>query len=307
MVKEMKNDVVVEGILSEIGLETATYTDASGRTHECVRGDLTVRVVQEIEKGTPKQTLEVPVRFFTKKYTNAGNENSAYNSLVNIIHDGRSIAVVGEDDADCVRITGARIVMQEYYSPDGRLITYPSISGSFVNSVRRSELSMKARFECDAVIAKMGIMTDKDGAAVEPQTLQIKGIVVGYNEYTDIIPFVTRQKDIIAGLQAAYAEDDTITLSGLLNFSSRTETYFVPVEIGDPIEKQRTIRVSEAFIRGASPRTSNSEVYEAADIAACLKKRTDRLANIEAKSKNRSTGAAPRTKGTQKAKIDIGF
>lgn len=308
-VKEMKNYVIVEGILSEVGLKEAQFMDRNtGKPVDCISGDITVRVNQEVEKGQGAVTLDVPVRFFAKKLTNAGNINPSYTSLKSILDEAESIAVVGEDMATAVRVTGASLTMQEYYAPDGRLITYPSIKASFVNIIRRSDMASKAKFDCEMVIAKMGNKLDKDGVEITPETLEVVGVTVGYGEYTDILPFISRRPDIIKGIPSMYDVNDTISLSGVLNFSTKTETYLEPVEIGDPIEKSRTIRVSEMVITGVSPRGVASENYDLEDIKLCLAKRTTRLAEAEKKAKMKGgTSTGTRTKVAEKTKIDLGF
>ena len=308
MVKEMKNNVVVEGILSEIGLERYTYTDSKGVTQDAIRGDLTIRVTQEINKGEPAVTLEVPVGFFSRRLTNAGNENSSYTALEKILSSGNSIAVVGEDKADCLRITGASLKMREYFNQAGKFTTFPLISASFVTPIKRSDMVMKAKFDTEMVIAKMELLTDKDGVELHPQTLGISGIIVGYNEYTDIVTFMTKNPAIITSIQNSYSKNDTISLSGVLNFSSSTETFFEQVEIGEPIERQKTVRVSEMIIRGVSPRDVTSEEYDLNEIKACLAKRTERHADLETKFNNKKTAAAtPRTKENEKEQTDLGF
>ena len=67
-----ENQVKIEGILSEVGLETATF-NRKGQTTECIRGTIKIRVEQDIN-GT-MTTMEVPVSAFASRYTNAGAEN----------------------------------------------------------------------------------------------------------------------------------------------------------------------------------------------------------------------------------------
>lgn len=308
-IKEMKNYAVVEGLLSEIGLEVKQVPDAKGVPQNTIMGELTIRVTQEVERDGGDVTLEVPVRFYSKEKTNAGNENPAYTSALNILENGQSIAVAGEEGADAVRITGARIAMQEYYaSGTTRLISFPSISGSFINIINRTDMVEKAQFEVEGVIDKIGMVLDNEGVPVEPATMRLNSIHVGYGEYTHIIPFLSRRADINQGIQAAYAAGDAITLSGKINFSSTTETYLEPVEIGDPIEKQRTVRISELLIAGVAPRDISSEIYDPEGIKACLAKRTARLEENKAKAMQKSgQGGAPRTANAEKAKPDLGF
>ena len=306
-VKQMQNAVIVEGILSEIGLERAVQ-NKNGVTTDIIRGEVSVRVTREVEKGFGEVTLDIPVRFYIGKFTNAGNENSAYTSLAAIIDNGKSIAVVGEDQADCVRITSSSIRMQEFYTPDGRFVTFPSVRGSFINVIRKSDMIPKARFDCEVVIGKMETLKDKEGVEVDPKTLQITGINVGYKEYTQLIPFVSHRPDVISGLMNIYKEEDTVVLSGNLNFSSRTETYYEPVEVGDPIERQRTNRVSELLIDGSKSRDASLIDYEMADIQSCIATRTVRLDDLLAQAKAKVSGSAStRTKEVERTKVDLGF
>lgn len=302
---EFQNSVVVEGILSEIDLELVP--EIPGKSGKAIRGKLVMRVVQEVEKGKGEVALDVPVHYYVNQITKAGNINSSYTQLESILTSGKSIAAVGEDDADCFRLTGARIRMNEYYGRDGRLISFPRINGSFVNPIKRADMSMKAKFNCEVVIAKMANVLDKEGVEVEPQTLQILGVMIGYNDYTDILPFICRRQDIMSGIQAAYSEGDTITLSGALNFSSRTETYLEPVEIGDPIERQKTISVSEAVISGVAPRSLATEDHDPQEIQACLAGRTKRLEELKVKAETAASTPRETAKPSEQVKFDIGF
>ena len=300
-IQEMKNSVVVEGVLSEVGLERASYVK-DGVTYECIRGDIKVRVVTPIERGGDPVQLEVPVRFFTRKLTNAGNENPAYVNLGDIIDNGKSIAAVGAENADCVRVTGARVTMQEYYTPDGRFVTFPTVSGSFVNIIRADDMEPKAKAEVEMVVQSMKHLTDKDG--IETGTLQIVGATVGYGEYTDVIPFVTSNPQYIAAIEASYSEGDVMKVVACLNFSSRTEKTYEEVAIGDPIERVRTINVSDLVIASVAPADFNAEI-DPADLTACLNKRTARLE--AAKAKRQTKQAGERNKATEKAKASLGF
>ena len=301
-VQEMLNNVVGEGVLSEIGLERSSYVK-DGVKFECIRGDVKVRVVTPIEQGGEPAELEVPVRFFTKKLTNAGNENPAYANLADIIDNGKSIAAVGAEDADCVRVTGARIAMQEYYTPDGRFVSFPSVNGSFINVVKRGDMEPKAKAEIEMVVQSMKHLTDKEG--IETGALQINGITVGYGEYTDIIPFVTSNPKYVAAIEASYSEGDIMKVVACLNFSSRTEKSYEEVAIGEPIERVRTINVSDLVIASVAPSNLSDGDIDSADLQACLAKRTARIEAAREKANAKKNG--DRNKNTEKAKVNLGF
>lgn len=309
MVAEMKNYAIVEGILSEIKLEEKSFVDSQGKSHDTIQGEIIVRVEQEVEKGEGVLPLEVPVRFWSKRYTNAGNDNPSFISIKEVLEKGKSIAEVGEKEASTIRVTGSRIAMQEYYAQGAsRLISFPSINGSFVNFINKNDMVMKAQFELEGVIDKIFPVLDKDGIPVEPATTQVNLVNVGYGEYTHVIPTITRRADIKDGIEALYSPGDAIILSGKLNFTASTETYLEPVEIGDPIEKQRTVRVSELIIGGVAPRGMASVEYDSEDIKRCLQARVARLEVAKEKAMQQGGQSnAPRTGQEEQKKVDLGF
>jgi hypothetical protein len=302
MANEMTNSVVIEGILSEVGLERSSYVK-DGVTHNCVRGEIKVRVVMPIEQNAEPVELEIPVRFFTKKLTNAGNENPSYTNLCEIIDNAKSIATVGLDEADCVRVTGARVSMQEYYTPDGRLISFPAVNASFVNVIKRSDMEFKANAEVEIVIQHMKHVVDKDG--IDTGALQIVGATIGYGGYADVIPFVTSNPTYVQAIEATYSEGDSMKVVARMNFSSRTEKTYEQVAIGEPIERVKTIKISDLVIASAAPAELTGECENPEYLNECLNKRTARLE--AAKGKANSKKNAERNKATEQAKRNLGF
>lgn len=303
-VPQMVNDVVVEGILNEFNLKESVH-----QGDNVIMGEIILLVEQEVYKDEGVLALNVPVRFWTREFTRKGNPNSTYIALQDMMAEGRTIASVGYDAADCIRVTGSSLAMQEYYAPGGsRLISFPAVRGSFINPVRRGDMSPKAIFDCEVVIAKMRDVLDREGTPVEPRTLEILGVHVGFNEMTDIIPFRTSDPRIINGIESIYAENDPITFFGRLNFSSKNEVYMEEVEIGDPIERERTVRVSELVIRGVSPRDLSSAEYEMEDIKRCVSERAERLEQRRQEAISKATKAeAPRTNDARKESVDLGL
>ena len=299
---EMTNNVVVEGILSEVGLERATYVK-DGVTHDCVRGEIKVRVVTPLQQNSDPVELEVPIRFFTKKLTNAGNENPSYTNLCDIIDNAKSIATVGIEAADCVRVTGGRITMQEYYTPDGRLMSYPSVSASFVNVIKASDMEPKAKAEVTVVAQNIRRLTDKEG--IETGALQITGVTIGYGGYADVIPFVTSNPAYVSGIEASFSEGDTMKIVACMNFTSRTEKTYEQVAIGEPIERVKTIRVNDLVIVSVGPAELNDEDIDPNELKECLNKRTARLEAAKAKASAKK--GAERSKAAEQAKKNLGF
>ena len=107
------NKVKIEGILSEIDMKYTSYMK-DGVSQDAISGTIKVRVNQVIDGKEVE--LEVPVSVFSNKYTKEGKVNGAYESLERVMNEYVSIAKVGIEAADRVRINGAQIRMNEYYN-----------------------------------------------------------------------------------------------------------------------------------------------------------------------------------------------
>lgn len=298
MAKEMNNYVIVEGILSEIGLERAVWNN-----QDVIRGDITVKVVAPITKGAAPTESQIPVRFFVKKLTNAGNENPAYTSVAKILDSGKSIAAVGEEEADCVSIRGARLQMNEYYAPDGHFVTFPVVNGSFINVIRRIDMKPQAKADVTMVVDQMRHLTDRDG--IETGKFMLTGVTIGYGGWADVIPFVTENPQYISAIEATYKHGDIISVSARLNFSSTTETIYEEVEIGEPIERSRTQRVSDIVIAAVKSADAIAESYTVDDIREAVNKRNARNEEKKIKAEHRNT--TERTKADEQARTNLGF
>ena len=135
MLRQATNKCRIEGILSEINLKYGSYTK-NGATIDTIGGDIKVLVNQEV--NGEDNALIIPVYMFAPKLTNAGKPNPAYESLLKVKNEFASVAATGDENlADRVRITGANIRMNEYYSQDGRLVSFPRINASFINKIRK--------------------------------------------------------------------------------------------------------------------------------------------------------------------------
>ena len=304
MVRESLNEVVIEGILSEKNLSLDSFEDkATGEKKDTIRGDITVRVTQEIEGE--EVTLDIPVNFFSTKLTKKGKVSPAYTSIKDAMDNFSSIAEVGIDAASRIRVTGAKVQMNEYYTPDLRFVNFPRIQASFINRIKAEDCHMRAVWEMEFFIKKMGFQLDKEG--VETSTFEIEGINVGYGETANVTPVITNRANIASALQATYQPGDTVPMSGWLNFTSEQKIILEEVEIGDPIEKVRTLNVSELVISAAKA-AKDEGAYTNEDMKTVLQKREVKLAE----SKERAASQAP-TATERKApaagqkEVDLGF
>lgn len=300
--RQAENKVFIEGILSEIDIVERTYTK-DGVQNNALAGQIKVRVEQKIN-GVDK-ILEIPVHVFVNEMTKKGTKNPAYESIDTVRREFVSIASgAGVEGADRIRISGASIQMNEYWADENRLSSYPRINASFVQRVKRDEFTPKAQFSTELVVSKMVNEVDKDG--VETGRLKVEGILPQYGGRVDVVPFIAENPNVVDAISQYWQPKDTVKVSGKLNFSSTVEIYTEEQGFGEPIEKKRTINVSELVITGGSQTPLEGDfAFNEEEIKNALAERKARLENRKAKELARSSSrTAPAQSGFAS---DIGF
>lgn len=302
MIDSKENTVRIEGLLSEVDIKEGSF-QKNGQTVESIGGTIKIRVNQKLHDGT-EQELEIPVHMFASKLTNKGTANPAYESIARVKNEFKSIASCGINEADAVRITSGSINMNEYYAPDGHLVSFPRINSSFVSKVKRDQVKPEATFSAIFVVGSTGFKVDKDGVE-DTDTYEIGAILPQYGGKVDIVKFIATSKGVIDAVSNYWHVGDTVKANGRLNFSSRTETVVEDVDFGDPVEKTRTISVSELIITGGSSTPLDGEfAYDNNEIQTALTERQARLAALQDKAKGKTNKAPASTTPNFK---DLGF
>lgn len=269
-----ENQVKIEGILSEVGLETATF-NRKGQTTECIRGAIKIRVEQDIN-GT-MTTMEVPVSAFASRYTNAGAENPAYNSLKDVMENYKSIAACGNiDDADRVRITNGSLQENVFYAKNGDLVNTSRISASFINKIAKNECKPEATFTATIVVGNKSDELDRDGTPTN--RLNVNGVIIQYGERADLIKFIVAKPDAKNHIEQYWNDGDTVRVQGKVNFSSKTEYIEEEVGFGEPIKTAKTTSVHELLIEsGSAGCLEGDAAYDVKDIQSALAARKVRI------------------------------
>ena len=303
MLESKENSVKIEGILSEIDLETGSYIK-DGKSIDKIGGSVKVRVTQTL--NGEETELDIPVYLFANKLTNKGAANPAYASIERVMNEYKSIAAVGIDAADRVRITGANIRMNEYYGQGDKLNSYPRINASFVTKITdMSKFAPEATFSAIFAIGNMGYETDKDGVQI-PDRFKIRGIMPQYGGSVDVIDFFATSPNVIDAVSSYWEQGDTVKINGKLNFSSKTEETVVQVDFGEPRIERKTISVSELIITGGSQTPLEGDfAFDMDEIQSALEARQARLAELKAKQKAKEKGA-PKS-APKKSMSDLGF
>ena len=304
MLESKENSVKIEGILSEIDLEAGSYVK-DGKTIEKIGGSIKVRVTQVL--NGKEIELDIPVFMFSNKLTNKGTPNPAYTSIERVMNEYKSIAAVGIDAADRVRITGANIRMNEYYGQTGSLNSYPRINASFVTKITDlTKYAPEASFSAIFAIGSMGYETDKDGVEIQDR-YKIRGIMPQYGGSVDVIDFYATNPNVIDAVSSYWEQGDTVKINGKLNFSSKTEETVVQVDFGEPRIERKTVSVSELIITGGSQTPLEGDfAFDMDEIQSALEARQARLAEQKAKQKAKEAKTAPKATA-KKSMTDLGF
>lgn len=301
MLRQAENKVKIEGILSEIDLKYGSFVK-NGEPIETVGGTIKVLVEQEINKVPT--TLEIPVYMFSTKYTRTSKINPSYESIETIMKEFVSIAACGDKDkADRVRITSGQIKMNEFIGQNGTMVSSPRVHASFVSRVVGT-FKPEATFTIEFMVSEINRMTDRDGVELDPPKLNVVAIVPQYGEKVDVVPLHASNPNVINAIENYWESGMCYRASGRLNFSSSTQTVLEEVDFGEPIEKVRTINVSEFLITGGAQAPLEEEnAFSVEDIRKAMAERKDRL---EAMKTNNVQKQAP-APTSKKGKLDLGF
>lgn len=285
--RQAENKVRIEGIVSEIDINETSFTK-NGQLREAIGGKVTIRVKQVI--SNEERVLEIPVHCFATKTTNKGTPNPAYDSIIKVQKEYNSIASCGsEEEADCIRVTGGDIRMNEYYSQNGNFVSFPRINSSFFQKVRKDELEPEATFNVQFVVTNKAEEVDANGDVTGRYI--ITGALPQYGDVVDVVKFYCESEGVINAVSTYWEIGDTVQAHGKLNFSQKTETITEESDFGDAISRQRTISVSEPIITGGTQEPLGDELsYTNDEIRDGLARRK---AKLEAEKDKAAHKAAP--------------
>lgn len=304
MLRQAENKVKVEGVLAEIDIRPGSFKK-NGQDMPSIGGSIIVKVVQTIS-GEEKE-LSIPVHMFASKLTNKGTPNPAYESIKKIADEYVSIAASenGEDGADRVRITSGSIRMNEYYSSDGRLISFPRVNASFVTRITKAECKPEATYTAEFVVAAKNEEIKND----EPTgRYKIDAIVPQYGGKVDVVPMYAQSAGVIDAISTYWNVGDTVKANGRLDFSATTETIIEEVDFGEPIEKTRTINRSDLIITGGSQEPLEGDfAFDNAEIQSALADRKAKLEQQKERDMSRASARKAPPQNTDNGFADLGF
>lgn len=225
---QSNNEVVIEGILSEVDLTEGKTGD--GR--EYIRGNIIVAVDQEVEK-VPEHD-DVRVDMIAMKYKANGEPNPAYKSIKDVLNL-RRISTDG-DAADRVRVRGCRIE-ENVYEPAGsfdRVFGW-KVSGSFVSKVT-GEFKPKAVFKNEIYLR--AIEDEVDSSGEETGRLILKGFSVGYKGRLDMLKFAVGLPKAVDFIKKNWDIDSSVKVEGYIRnrFVEKSTTDEIEDGFGEAID-----------------------------------------------------------------------
>ena len=307
MLREAENRIKIEGVLSEIDLKYGSFMK-DGKPTESIGGVIKVQVDQQI--GGVPTTLEIPVHMFSTKYTKKGTINPAYESIEKVMNEYVSIPLAATSgvEPDKIRITGARLDMNEYFGQNGQLISFPRITTSFVARATGT-FKPEATFSLEFMVSTINAMTDKDGVEIDPRKVEVTAILPRYGEKVDVIKLVAINPNVIDAIEQYWETDKTFKANGRLNFTSQTHIETQQVDFGEPTERVITTTLSELIITGGSQTPVEGDfAFSVEDIKKALAERKDRLNVLKAKGTAKKAPAPAGSTGSASISAsDLGF
>ena len=302
MLRQAKNTVRIEGLLSEINLKYGSYVK-NGVTVDTIGGDIKVLVHQEIN-GEPNDLI-IPVYMFSPKLTNAGKPNPAYASIEAVMKEYVSIAAAGEAGADKIRITSGSIRMNEYYNQQGQLVSFPRVNTSFVQK-ETSEFRPEASWSLEFAVSSLDYVTDEDGVEVEPKKLRIKVIVPQYGGKVDTMELFATNPRVIDAITSYWESGKSYTAKGRLNFTSTTQEVIEECDFGEPDVRIRTVSISELIVtKGTQAPLEDDMAFAPAELSAALKEHKAYLETLKDKTSQKPKATPAPTSSNQA--FDLGF
>lgn len=303
MLREAKNAVYVEGILSEIHANYGSRV-ANGKTIDYISGKIIVRV-EHIVNGAPV-TSEVPINIYANKFKKGTNDlNKLYLGFETVINEFKSIAAVGLEQADAVRISGASLQQNVFYNTNGQEFNTTQIRANFIKRVPRSNLKPQVNFVAEIFFAGHRDIEDEEG--MPSGKIEITGVVPIYGGRIEVHKFTTSNPDVVDFFTSTVQKYDTLQVNGQGVFTSEEIARTIPVAVGEAPVRTYTKRHQEFLIEYCSFPYDDDLAFDVDEIAAAKAVYEARLAEKKQKDMNRQASKVTPAPSQAVSGKDLGF
>lgn len=303
-IRQSENNIHVEGIVTEFEIKCDTLPD--GR--EIVKGTVNVQ--------TDTDSIHV-LELFTMKLDKKKQESKLAKGYMTLKETLQSVAQVGKENATRVRVDTGEVRRNEFYLPDGKFVSHPTYSATFVNRVKETDkFEPKATFEMELFIANVSQEIKDDE---ETGRLIVKGYTVNYNGEVLPMELVVEESDAVDYIEGEYEVGGTVFVGGEIRNKLEVNRTKTESAFGKDFEKVDKKVIREMVIDHGSPMydEDDNRAYNPNQIKKAIAERGNRLEEMKKKAKdkaNKSNGkttgtGAPKAGGfdTKKKKEDIPF
>lgn len=278
-----------EGIVSEIDLKEVVE---EGKKK--IEGSVTVKT-----SDTNFIRYNVKVNEMTKNNT----LNSTYAGITTVMKEYKSIAQVGEDEADRVRVSGDLNIYTGVM--DG--VTRVGYKSNFFNRLKNpDELDPKAEFNIEIFINSIAPEVNTDGE--ETGRVIVSGWTVTYNGIEPVK--LIADGDVASAVDSTFEPGQTVEFYGDIINNKIEKITEIPVAIGKPRRKVETSYKNELIITGASEAyekgVTPEKPYEAETIKAAIQERQNRLEEAKNKAQSGQKNGAAKPSGQKSGRV-LGF
>lgn len=279
---QANNKINVVGKLLDAVINEGKLQD--GRKYK--RANLTIRVTQTY--GGREETSEIPVSMFAAQYTQQNKPNPGYAQIEDLA-EMKTAQVVGIDNADTVRISGANLRENNFVSRNsGQLIHGWQLNTSFISAGGTSDV---ASFVIDVYIMDMKPETDREGE--ETGRLLIKGGIVQYQGKLDVVDFIVENPDTADYIERNWNIDDTVEVRGRIRVTAiEDKPKANESSWGEDVPETSTRTVRELIITKGSDEPYEEEfAYDKTDIKKAFNVRKAMIEQLQIDAKK---GSAPK-------------
>lgn len=272
-----------EGIVSEKDLKVVTEEGATK-----IQGSLTVKT---------GDTNFVRFNVNVNEKTKNGTDNKTFAGIKTVMEEYKSIAEVGEEEADKVRVNGD---LNIYTGMNGTVVGYKS---NFFNRLKNpDEFEPKAEFTVEVFISSITPEVNTDGE--ETGRVVVNGWTATYAGVEPVK--LVAEGEIASAVDSTFEPGQTVEFYGEVINSRVEKITEIPVAIGKPRRKVETSYKNELVITGASEAyeegVTPEKPYEADVIKAAIQERQNRLEEAKAKAQSGQKAATTNTRPSGQSK-----
>lgn len=278
MKNQSVNKVEVSGILSELNIEEREMRDkTTGELIKYVTGKAQIKVDQAVNGEVVENIITNDMYAYEKKRD--GNRNPAYDAIIKMKEDFTSLAAA-EEPSQASRVIFIKGQLKEncyFNQKTGRVKSNDfQVSSNFMYKAKPDEIE-RATFELTGVVGKITDEIDNN-TGEETGRLIVKFIIVQYGGKVDVVDLIAENPVAVNHIRTNWNEEDTVSLSGVINMTHKTETYLEEQGFGEPIPRRKTVYKKELLItRGCKCGFDEEDAYDAGSIKIALDNRAAKI------------------------------